>query len=216
MKTKALFLIPALIITSCSSQLASSPASGSLPAESDGASLNRKLTKKASMTMKSRSLKSSADKSIALVKTYHAHLHSSSMSENRYEATIKVHPTDLEPLLTRLESAGKVTHKHISSDDVTAQHRDLSAELKNKTALRARLHSLLAKATEVSDILKIEKELARLQTEIDQLSQRLNSLNSKVNLSTLTLTINRDRIPGPLGLVTKSGGWVFDKLNYLN
>ena len=168
------------------------------------------------MTMKSRSLKSSADKSIALVKTSHGHLHSSSMTENRYEATIKVHPTHLEPLLTQLESAGKVTHKHISSDDVTAQHRDLSAELKNKTALRARLRSLLAKATEVSDILKIEKELARLQTEIDQLSQRLNSLNSKVNLSTLTLTIKRDRIPGPLGLVTKSGGWVFDKLNYLN
>ena len=115
-----------------------------------------------------------------------------------------------------MESAGKVTHKHISSDDVTAQHRDLSAELKNKTALRARLRNLLAQATEVSDILKIEKELARLQTEIDQLSQRLNSLNSMVKLSTLTLTIKRDRIPGPLGLVTKSGGWVFDKLNYLN
>jgi len=216
METKALFLIPALIITSCSSQLAPSAASDSISAESDGASLNRKLTKKASIAMKSRSLKSSANKSIALVETYHGHLHSSSMSENRYDATIKVHPTYLEPLLTKLESVGKVTHKHISSDDVTAQHRDLSAELKNKTALRARLRNLLAKASEVSDILKIEKELARLQTEIDQLSQRLNSLNSKVNLSTLTLTIKRDRIPGPLGLVTKGSGWVFDKLNYLN
>ena len=168
------------------------------------------------MAMKSRSLKSSANKSIALAETYHGHLHSSSMSENRYEATIKVHPTYLEPLLTQLECVGKVTHKHISSDDVTAQHRDLSAELKNKTALRVRLRNLLAKASEISDILKIEKELARLQTEIDQLSQRLNSLNSKVNLSTLTLTIKRNRIPGPLGLVTKSSGWVFDKLNYLN
>ena len=56
METKALFLIPALITTSCSSQLAPSPASVSIPAESDGASLNRKLTKKASITMKSRSL----------------------------------------------------------------------------------------------------------------------------------------------------------------
>ncbi|MDB4538271.1 DUF4349 domain-containing protein, partial [Akkermansiaceae bacterium] len=102
--------------------------------------------------MKSRSLKSSADRSVALVKSYRGHLHSSSMSENSYHATIKVPPAYLEPLLIKLETVGKVTHKHISSDDVTAQHRDLSAELKNKIALRARLRSLLANATEVKDI----------------------------------------------------------------
>ena len=216
MKTQTLLLIPILIVTSCSSSQPSASAPVEIPAYSDSVSPQRVITKKASLAMKSRSLKSSSERAVAFVHSSSGHLHSSSLSENSYEATIKVPPANLTSLLTKLESVGRVTHKRISSDDVTAQHRDLSAELQNKIALRTRLRSLLAKATEVSDILKIEKELARLQTEIDQLSQRLRSLNSKASLSTLSLTINRQRIPGPLGLVTKSGGWIMGKLNHVN
>ena len=220
MKPMIVLFLPALSSLSCSN-LSSSFAPAAPVVETAGASdskptTQRKIVKKASMTMKSRSLKSSADRSVSLVRTYKGHVHASSITENSYEATIKVPPTYLEPLIARLETVGKVTHKRISSDDVTSQHRDLTAELQNKIALRTRLRALLAKATNVKDILNIEKELARVQTEIDQLSQRLKSLNSKVALSTLSLTIKRQRIPGPLGIVSKGGGWVMGKLNNLN
>ncbi|MDA7537817.1 DUF4349 domain-containing protein [Akkermansiaceae bacterium] len=63
--------------------------------------------------------------------------------------------------------------------------------------------------------LKSKKELAEVQTELDQLSGQLNALKTQVALSTLSLDIERNRIPGPLGLVTKGTGWFLGKLVYL-
>lgn len=166
--------------------------------------------------MKSRSLKSSSEKSVALVARHKALITSSSLTDDRYEATIRVPATSLPSLMESLESVGRVTSSHISMDDVTEAYRDLEAALKNKRALRDRLRSLLSRATKIEDILKIEKELSRVQTELDQMEARMKSMRSKVAHSTLDLSIKRQRIPGPLGVVTKSTGWVYEKLHHLN
>ncbi len=71
-------------------------------------------------------------------------------------------------------------------------------------------------ATKIEDTLKIERELSRVQTELDQMKASMKSMQSKVAHSTFDLSINRDRITGPLGAVKDGTGWVFDKLFYLN
>ena len=115
-----------------------------------------------------------------------------------------------------LESVGKVTSSRVNMTDITAAYLDLDAALKNKRALRDRLRSLLSRATKIEDTLKIEKELSRVQTELDQMEARMKYMRSKVAHSTLDLSITRDRIPGPLGAVKDGTGWVFGKLLYLN
>ena len=165
--------------------------------------------------MKSRSLKESSEQSIALVNSYRGILHNSKLTEDDFSATFRVPSSSLKPVMKELGQIGKVTHQRVSQDDVTAEYRDMQAELKNKIALRDRLRVLLKKATKVSDALEIEKELAEVQTELDQLSGQLNALKTQVALSTLSLDIERNRIPGPLGLVTKGTGWFLGKLVYL-
>lgn len=115
-----------------------------------------------------------------------------------------------------LSRIGTVTYRKISMDDVTAQYLDLEAEIKNKRALRDRLRQLLAKSETVKDTLAIEKELSRVQTELDQLEGRLKLLRSQVAMSTLNLNLERETIPGPLGVATKSTGWALKKLFVLN
>ncbi|MDA7896599.1 DUF4349 domain-containing protein [bacterium] len=177
---------------------------------------SRQIQRSGTMTMKSRSLQSSSQKSVALVARHQALITSSSLTDDRYQATIRVPASKLPSLMQSLESVGKVTSSRISMDDVTAAYRDLEAALKNKRALRDRLRALLSRATKVEDILKIEKELSRVQTDLDQMEARMKSMRSKVAQSTLNLSINRQRLPSPLGIVTKSGGWIYHKLNYLN
>ena len=166
--------------------------------------------------MKSRSLKSSSQKSVALVSSHHALITSSSLTDDRYQATIRVPANNLPSLMQSLESVAKVTSSQVSMDDVTATYLDLEAALKNKRALRDRLRALLSQANKVEDILKIEKELSRAQTDLDQTEARMKSIRSRVTQSTLKLSIKRQRIPGPLGVVTQSGGWLLEKLNYVN
>lgn len=215
MKIISMLSLPLFFIASCSNDYAAVPAS---PAMSIGKATvtERKVTKTGSLSMKSHSLKESSEKSVRIIRSHQGVLHQASLDENEYEATIRVPSQALEPMMADLEEIGKVTRRRISQDDVTRQYFDLQAKIKNQTALRDRLRVLLSQSQKVSDTLKIETELARVQTELDQLTRQHRTLASKVTLSTLHFSIERKRTPGPLGLVTQGTSWVAGKLFYLN
>ena len=64
----------------------------------------------------------------------------------------------------------------------------------------------------VSDVIAVERELARLQTEIDQIEARLRLLRSSVAMSRVSLEIHRPRVLGPVGTVVAGAAWVVEKL----
>lgn len=111
-----------------------------------------------------------------------------------------------------LETFGTVTDRDVSSDDVTEQYIDVEARLKNKVILRDRLKQLLDKAVNVKDVLAIETELNRVQSDIDSMEGRIKSLKGKVDFATIHLTLKSKPVPGPLGVVFKGIGWVIEKL----
>jgi hypothetical protein len=111
-----------------------------------------------------------------------------------------------------LEELGTVTRRHISSEDVTEQYVDVEARLKNKVALRDRLKQLLDKATGVKDVLAIETELNRVQSDIDAMTARLKVLKGQADLATLEVSFTRKAILGPLGYVCQGLWWCVEKL----
>ena len=126
--------------------------------------------------------------------------------------TLRV-PTDaLDSAVSSIESLGSVTHRSVSSEDVTEQYIDVEARLKNMIALRDRLRKLLEKATDVKAMLAVEKELSRVQADVDSLEGRFRALKKGVDLATIHLTIRRTRILGPLGYFFKAVWWGVEKL----
>ena len=79
-------------------------------------------------------------------------------------------------------------------------------------ALRDRLRALLDKAQDVKDILAIEKELGRVQGDIDSMQARLTALKGQVDLASIDVSISRKRILGPIGVVFKGAWWIVEKL----
>ncbi|MBN2054820.1 DUF4349 domain-containing protein, partial [bacterium] len=120
--------------------------------------------------------------------------------------------TALTTAMSSLASLGEVTGSGMSSEDVTEQYEDTNARLGTMTALRDRLRALLDKAQDVEDILAIEKELGRVQADIDAMQARLRTLEDQVDLASITISIKRRRILGPLGYVFKGAWWVVEKL----
>lgn len=96
--------------------------------------------------------------------------------------------------------------------DVTEQYSDLDTRLRNNLALRERLQQLLHRASDVEDVLAIEKELSRIQSEIETMQARFDRLKSEVELSALSVNLQRKRILGPLGYAGYGLGWAFSKL----
>lgn len=111
-----------------------------------------------------------------------------------------------------LEALGKVTYRSVSAEDVTEEYVDVEARLKNKKALRDRLTELLDKAVDVEDILALETELNRVQSDIDSMEARIKSLKGQVDLATIHLSLDRKRILGPVGYLLKGVWWGFEKL----
>lgn len=137
----------------------------------------------------------------------------SSTSKNGYTyVTVRVPANSLVNVLDGLHEIGKTLHSSITSHDVTERYVDLEARLQAKLALRDRLQQLLDEAVSVSEILEIERELSRLQEDIDAMQARFNALKGQVDFATIQITVQQKRILGPLGYIFKGAWWLVEKL----
>jgi hypothetical protein len=98
------------------------------------------------------------------------------------------------------------------ASDVTEQHADLSTRLANNLALRDRLKLLLDRAQDVEDVLAIERELTRVQSEVETMQASHERLDSQIALSELSVGLERRQILGPLGYVAYGLWWGISKL----
>lgn len=111
-----------------------------------------------------------------------------------------------------ITTLGDVRNRAVASRDVTDEYFDLETRLKNAIAQRDRLRALLEKASKVEEILAVEKELSRIQAELESMQGRLDRLRSEVEESTLSVTLERKRVLGPLGYLAYGIGWCVEKL----
>ncbi|UWY29210.1 DUF4349 domain-containing protein [Flavobacterium sp. TR2] len=77
--------------------------------------------------------------------------------------------------------------KNISAEDVTEQFIDLTSRLNTKKKLEERYLQILQKATKVSEILEIEKQISAIREEIEAKEGQLKYLESRVSESTVTI-----------------------------
>ena len=124
----------------------------------------------------------------------------------------RVPASKLDATMDAVAALGDEQSRSISAFDVTDQYADLGARLGTSLALRGRLQALLEKATSVKDVLSIEKELTRLQADIEVMQAELARVESRVELSELAISLDRTRILGPLGYATYGFFWVIEKL----
>ncbi|PKN47110.1 MAG: hypothetical protein CVU59_03970 [Deltaproteobacteria bacterium HGW-Deltaproteobacteria-17] len=97
-----------------------------------------------------------------------------------------------------VEKMGIVVQRTISSEDVTEQFADLTLRLGNLKVMRTRLIALLELAKTVEDRLAIERELSRVNGEIDAISGRLRMLQNLVDFATIQLQFVPRQEGGPV------------------
>jgi hypothetical protein len=96
------------------------------------------------------------------------------------------------------EAGGRIVAENVSSEDLTRQIVDTEARLRAQTALRDRLQQLLrSRPGRLSDLLEVERELARVQGEIDAVQSSLAVMRTRVAMS--ELTIQYRSAPRPVG-----------------
>ncbi len=135
------------------------------------------------------------------------------LSTSNYNSMLRVKADQLNAALSDIALLGKVTSKTVSGDDVINAYTDLGIRLDNAEKARARYLELLAKAENVQAALLVEKELERLNTEIDMLKGNRKNLEHLEAFSTINVRIDEKEKLGVLGYVFvglyKGVRWLF-------
>jgi hypothetical protein len=103
--------------------------------------------------------------------------------------TMRIPAQRFEAALTDLEDLGKIRGENITGEDVGQEFVDLQARLSHWEAQAAVLLDLMDDAVSVSDTIRVQNELSRVQLQVEQLRGRLNFLRDQTAFGTITVTI---------------------------
>ena len=111
--------------------------------------------------------------------------------------TLRIPSAQFDSALAQLRALGRVTEDSERAEDVTATAVDLEARLSSARVTERRLSELLRNRTgDVADVLEVEREMARVRTEIEQLQTQQEQLGRRVEYATLTLEVVEERAAG--------------------
>ncbi len=166
-------------------------------AQINGEELSQKIIKTGRITFQSENVDvtyQSITKALAKSEAYIQH-ENQSKGYNRinYELTIRVPSHYYDTLFSSLATmAFRIDSKTSNSEDVTERYYDLKSRIKNKKVLEQRYIELLKKASSISDILEIEKNLNEIRTDIEKLEGQFNYLSKQISFSTINLSFYQE------------------------
>lgn len=107
--------------------------------------------------------------------------------------------TFMAGMSAQVEAAdGRIIQQTVNTEDLTRQIVDTEARQRALVALRDRLQALLrSRPGRLADLLEVERELARVQGELDAIQSNLTVMRTRVAMS--ELTINYRSAPRPVG-----------------
>ncbi len=106
-------------------------------------------------------------------------------------------PTDeLDAILAELRKLGHLDEEKQAGEEVSQQHIDLEARLRNARNTEKRLTDLLIKrADKLKDVLDVERELASTREEIERMEAQLRNMENKVSYASIDLTLREEYKP---------------------
>ncbi len=199
MKNVLLLATLVLCLTSCGTYTADTSQYSSVRRSQStveaAADKNRVVIYNASITLLLKEPDSLNKKLPLLTKKYEGYV----MTVGDELSTIRVPAAQLSNVLQDLSAMGKVKARSLSGQDVTDDYTDYTIRLDNAEKARQRYLQLLEKAENVEAAVKVEKELERLNGEIDLLKGKLARFDHLAAFSTVTIHLEKKHKIGLLG-----------------
>jgi uncharacterized protein DUF4349 len=106
------------------------------------------------------------------------------------QASLRIPAPQLAAALGELKVLGRLEAETQNGEEVTQQHADLVARLKNSRGTEQRLQDVLRTRTgKVKDVLEVEEEIARVRGGIEQMEAEQKTLEHRVDFATIDLKL---------------------------
>jgi hypothetical protein len=167
----------------------------------------RKLVRRGEMTIEVRSVTEALAALGRIIGSAGGHTANQSERHNEYggrsaSVTCRVPAGGLDAIVVAVKALGLQRTLTLSAEDISTAYFDAGVRIKTQSELERQLVALLARPTnKLSNLLEIERELARVREEIDRLEGRTRSWDNQIALSSLTITLEE-----PAPVVAGTGG----------
>ena len=109
--------------------------------------------------------------------------------DDRGSVAIRVPQSRFHDAIADLEELGEVTTRDLQGEDVSEEYVDLGAQLTTLQHQENRLYEIMEMGVNVEEVLRVERELERVRGKIENIQGRMNYLDSRVELSTITVSL---------------------------
>ncbi|MFE6842859.1 DUF4349 domain-containing protein [Streptomyces sp. NPDC057686] len=129
--------------------------------------------------------------------------------------TLRVPGDRFDAVLGAMEGSGKLLNRKVEAQDVTEKVADVDSRVKSQQASVARVREMMDKASALGDVVMLESELSKRQSDLESLLAQQTALKDQTSMGTITMEVSepapeaaqkpKDEEPTFLGAL--SGGW---------
>jgi hypothetical protein len=109
------------------------------------------------------------------------------------QASLRIPAPELSLAVADLKTLGRVENESQSGEEVTQQHTDLAARLKNSRETEQRFRTILQQRTgNVVEVLQVEEGIARVRGDIESMEAEQKALEHRVDFATVELQLTEE------------------------
>jgi hypothetical protein len=108
---------------------------------------------------------------------------------------IRVPAQSFDAAMTDLRQLGRIEEERISSDEVGSEFVDLEARQRNLESQERQILQLMREASTISETIRVQQVLERIQLEIERIEGRLRYLEDQTALATISLHLVEEGAP---------------------
>jgi hypothetical protein len=163
--------------------------------------IDTKIIKTAYITLEVKEVPGSIESLKTIAATKGGYISSTNVQKNYNNqltgtVVIRVPQAEFDNTLTGVKALGTVKSASTQGEDVTEEYVDLQAQKTSYQNQLAQYNEIMKKAVKVSDVIEIQTQIDNVQTNLNRLDGRLKYLNSRIDLSTITVNLQE---PEPVG-----------------
>lgn len=171
------------------------------------ATTDRLVVQESNLSLVVKNVRQSVDNIINKAKSLGGYMVSSSLSQPEEapfaSVVLRVPAKDLKASLEYFRGQSvKVSSENLWGTDVTDEYTDIDARLTTLNKTKAKFEEIMTRATQIQDILQVQRELISLQDQIDSLKGRQLYLEKTAELARVTLYLSTDEFALPYAPAT--------------
>ncbi|MFG2714483.1 DUF4349 domain-containing protein [Streptomyces goshikiensis] len=129
--------------------------------------------------------------------------------------TLRVPGERFDSVLGAMEGSGKLLNRKVEAQDVTEKVADVDSRVKSQQASVVRVREMMDKASALSDVVMLESELSKRQSDLESLLAQQTALKDQTSMGTITMEVSEppveraapEKEKEPTFMDALRGGW---------